>query len=1311
MPYYSYNIIKDLYYNSYEYPQPDNPATHEKIILEKYIKDDKSGIELPDILTNINGSHIYKLISSKDIDLDNAFLPNSTVSNKNWGSFDSSRRWNDDTPIYINDVYELMNVIDYLLCSCADLWSEINKLKYGGGNEIELWFLKDTTEILKSSALVSADLRRGNTKNIPTTILNPKEYFINLNISDLAIGTQFYCLNEDKPRYPIRRLLVKKGNKNGIQGITNENQINYHEDKVQSTAFEGQVVSIYAYKINNGENQIKFFPGFNFDNYINSNKVYKGEDVVNLSTQKVKYNNIFFRLDKTKNEYKRVYCEFLTIQQNIGYILYYKDSNEINQIIYISDNIKSTFLNNISNYNEYIFNSNNWLGGHTYKEDDIDYPYLFICDDEFSVDLNIETPTIENKFEKTDKTITLYYYKANNDITVKIYSDNEDIVFNKVEDTSQATSFLVNKERYNIPDNKDINFKITADWINYNSEIKYDDEYMDYPVFPNDEIDDATEYYTFNQVNNNGQREFQQFNSEQSLREFANNIGNQFNDVNSNSVVQLYKKINEPYKLSYQFVTNQFILQDVDYDIVKQQVEEINSKSRLYLEGENDDKSYILTINHILPDDYEQIKFNLNLEISETSKVKGVSQTLPINLNKVHNPKLHYINWQDTKQEYDSYFNFNVYYLNNNERELLSNLSTMSSFIHDSKMYELLYKYSINSYMINGIYNEDPENNSEFTNEQLESNDNNIITISYHPIKSIVNLLGSNMTCTYLYPKYKNKLPIQSFETFINSYISEITNLDGDSIYKYISNDSGFELINQKAQSIFNIYNLGKNYRFKANNDLYTHPLNTTNIWENNYNYNINANSSNRKSNNQNYEDDIITYFLNYKIEINNNLPATKTYYLGNIQYINTGDYFDNDIYHIKTNLFDIYKTTYLSNTFETGRQSIFVPVAYMNITNSTFYPPSSVLPDNTNHKYDLSINVDKQKYFNYVNSWGNETNIGTVDLKLKLQENLNKGVPFFKETNEVMMRFNIKRCTDFETTIKQPSSIRGKEVKILINKKYYLSDLIDIILDSEDKYNTCSIGSYPQWNEENQRYDIIEINSQSINNIRDNNNSIYNYINYIDDYTKYIDISNIPTILRPFLPDISQYEIIYNFGKIAEVNKLKINDNFPRIDGHDNTNNKYFEYNDLNIFTLKLDNIGDLLTWNYNPSEGHDELNPIVLDIKIDKIFGNLQYSSLENFLQTPNVNITPIYRKKEQDDVTDQIIFPEFTLNDITIQLLNFDEDQTYYYKNGQEYLEIEKPEITQLTDLEQLPDDIKEYKNNIINYFEQHNLYINI
>ena len=1311
MPYYSYNIIKDLYFNSYNFkndePEISNEVLEERV-LDKYIKDDTTGLEIPDILTNVNGAHVYKLISSKDIDWDNIYLPNSAVSS--WASFDPARRWNTDTPIHVNDVYELLNIIDYLLCSCADLWSEINKLKYGNGNEIEIWFLKDTSSIIKDSAIETNINKNPNNNSIRITFLDPTKENVKLDIPDFAIGTTFYPEGSTPDVYPIKRLLVKKGNKNGIQGITRESQNDYQYDKSQTITINGEVKTIYGYRINNGENEIKFFPGFNFDNFIGSNKVYKGDEVVDTNNKKLKYNNVYFRLNKTENKYARIYCEFLTVNSRNGYILYYKDENNINQIIYISSEIVDSLPSKIQDHQSLtwiypsfnILPDNNMRSGHTYEENNKVYPWFFICNDEFTIDLTIETPRIEGKFEAANSTITLYYYKQTNNINTTIYiEDNINNPIKKTTDLTQTSSLLTNKQRYNIPDNTNVNIKIDATWINNNPDILYDDEYMDYPVFPRDitTSEDYDKYYIYNDNETDDTRDTREFKLLSTDPGFINNVGNRFNDVNSNTVVQLYKKNEQPYKLIYEVSPNELIVQEIDYDNAKIEINNVKNNICLH---QDEDNAYILTLNHLLNDEYEQIKFDLNLEIDETSKVKGTTCKLPINLNKVHNPKLHYINWQDTSYEYNSYFNFDV----SENGTPIANTNHGFQF-EDSKMYQLCNFYSINSYMVNGIYNVDTDHT--FNEEELESNTNEKpIIISYHPTKSIVNLIGSNMTIAYLYNK--NKRGKNNCADYANSYISDCFtyNSDSQNIYNYL-NEKNFDLIKKNEQSLFNIYNLGKKYRFNSNNDKYVHPLNL-NIPQNVIKYNINANSSIRNSADNNIKLDNIAYFLNFKICNDNSL--TKSYYISNNEYRNDYEYFNNDIYTVKTDLFNIYKTTYATYyaTSNSDNVAVFTPILYMDIINSSFIPiNSNNLPsDNDTHQYDLTNDGDKQKYKNYIESWANtnENALKTIYFNLKLQENLDRGIPFFNETNETTTYFKVKRCTDTINIIKAPT-IGGNYVKVLINKEYYLTDLLKITPNNDDKYNSCCIGSYPEWNDTKKEYVVKEIYSQRNKDIIINQSldDQYQYINFKDNYLNYID-NQVGVNINSRIPE--KYKNIYDLSKIFEVNKLSIEDGYPQI--HNQSNEDYFEYDGLGLFTLK-ESSKNLLSLKTN-----NNLNPIQLDIEFDYIYGNLRYGEQCDLNTGAHPQIIPIYRIKNVNSASGDI-FIEKEIDGQPIQLLNFDESKKYYKKKpDNSFEEIEKPVITisgtilnpEISIPENFDTKLKNYKADIITAFEADNLY---
>lgn len=1269
--YYSYNIIKDLYYDNVNF---ENESTLEEDVLKKYtntenVESNEKYIELSDILTNVNGVHTYKLISSKDIDWENIYLPNSSVSDLNWGSFDKDRRWISDSPIHINDVYELMNVIDYLLCSCADLWSEINKLKFGNGNEIEIWFLKDaSTEILKSNEIFSNDFKKGNTKGIQITYLDPTKYSSTLNIANFGIGTQFNTAGENASEYPIRRLILKYGNKNGIQGITREYQNDYIQSKAQSTSVQGQVVTIYGYKINNSDNnnEIKFFPGFNFDNFINTDKLKKVTEVVDNVNKKLKYNNIYFKSSRESNIYERIYCEFL---ENDNYILYYKDnsgSDLVKKIIY-----KSSDSINLNNYSE--FSNANITSGHYYTVSSINYPWLFVCDEEFTLDLYVETPKIENKYEKSDKTITLYYYKDNNDINVNIYTENNtNNIVTKSEDLTQASSLLYDKNRYNIPDRTLINIDVSAKWISPNNNIKDDDEYLDYPVSIDDARNNYSTYYTYSHVDNNGQRVFTQLDYEEMVS-WTDEATNKFTDTTNQNVVQLYIKNDHPYELKYNLSPNQLILQDNDYASVKQEINSIVTNNDIWKENN------IIKINHELSNDFEQLKFNVDLEIEETSKVKGSSYTIPINLNKVHNPKLHYINWQDTYNEYMSYFDYDVYDITTTE----SNPPYCDFIAHSTqyghKMYSAMNAFSLNSYVINGIYN-NASNDYEFSYSQLSSNGNYILNFSYHPEHSYINLLGSNFTAGYLASKYNTT------ESIIKSTkIATIFNSGGSNIN-----------YNNISQSLFNIYDLGKNYRFEGGNDKNIKQGKYWDIDNGKLKYNINANRINTKTRYDNTSLNNISYFLNYKLS--SNLFITDTYNYNHIRYNNSNEYFNNNIYNINTTLMNIYKTTYttvypvqvMKNLV--SEQPIFIPIMYLDLLNSSMHPTDNELPSNTTtHKFDLNNNSDRQRYIQYINVWNDSNYYDTVTLNLQLKENLYRGLPFFNETNEATLNFKVKRCSD-NAIIPSPT-FEGKswKTKLFVGQKYYLSNLIRGLTNNQYITNTISLGSYPEWNDTLQQYEIIDIYNQ-----------VSNFINYEDSRTyQYIDFIHKTN---------NQYD--YDISKIAELNKFEISSIYIT---ENNTNIDISNYSCMDIdkylYTLKLDDteinsltsLLSFITTDYS-TNNINILEPIVINISPSSIYGNTRYEGRVMTGIGARVQIIPLHRKKLNNNadgdpsfITIELPDPINSSSTIELELFKYDESETYKTYNSQSQTYTTIPKTTN-----------KLHQQAVIEAFEAYNLF---
>ena len=85
-----------------------------------------------------------------------------------------------------------------------------------------------------------------------------------------------------------------------------------------------------------------------------------------------------------------------------------------------------------------------------------------------------------------------------------------------------------------------------------------------------------------------------------------------------------------------------------------------------------------------------------------------------------------------------------------------------------------------------------------------------------------------------------------------------------------------------------------------------------------------------------------------------------------------------------------------------------YITISYLNINSSTFYPPTKAYAIG---EYDLNNSDDIERYKNYVQCWNEDTgNYHPITLYMKLIENINGNSPYFYESNEVKMKFNIIR-------------------------------------------------------------------------------------------------------------------------------------------------------------------------------------------------------------------------------------------------------------------------------------------------------------
>lgn len=1301
------DIINELYLY-------DNRLTEEADIIEKYISPDKNigkTIEFPDRISNINGMHLYKLLSVKDIDFNNVLLPNSVVPETNWGSFDENRRWPSGYPIHLNDGYELLNVIDYLLCATEDLWSEINKLKYGSNIISSLWFINNLNQQINQIYALSSSQFTKNSQY--TILLDPRTYFSTLpqtSMANFGIGTYFF--DDDHNKYPIlRRVIQKSSNRNGINAY-----IEYEDYsspyRIQNENIEGNITSVYGYKIGT---DLHFYPMFNIDNYFVNNKIYYNYselvDVVNL---KLKYDTYFRVVNNGISEFKKVYVDFLYHNfSDIGYpyILYFIDGDKKN-IIYIHTTAGEQYkqlgaiTNELTQYPEYVnyfSNSNSEysldaFGGEqiVYSVNEgVKYPYLFYISDAGQISLFVQTPNTPN-FSLANNTLPINYFKYQNMLSafISISGETDNIV--KYDDTEIEKSKIYQPSRYNIPDNKDINIDINGTFLKNNSNIKFDDEFIDVllpmksqNVYVSSDTE-AKQYYYYNGLSQNGKRNFVQFNTANELNSFfgsdnANAI--KIQNIDNITSVHVYIKNEDAYKLKCEFTTTSLLAQIANYDDVKTQTQNIKNNSQL-IEDEN---KYTLKFNYKLPDQIEQVKFDIDLSIDETSKVSKTNLKLPISMNKVHQPCIQFVSKELMEKEIDEYDNYLAYtfgdrnntdpyyrYINKTFTDIMTNTAfgsnsdyykTNQNTIQGSNdedrfpSFKDIYSYVIetkyNNFQVSKndgslikrtdlMYNINSNNQlpQQGTLESTFSNsstyDNTIsgskeLYISYNPNNPLLNLIGSE----YIFNKYLKDRP-HSF-----AYIQGVTYYPIDGVEKYIH-----------FNTIFTINGLGFNYRLHGgdsylyiNRDGGAGNNNGTQNLSFNHQYDLECNACLNNLNN-------ISKYMTISLSDNNNQFENVSGNGSNLS--------DSNHNLIENKIVDVHSVSYvikvqndfdrlgnkrspggynynnLLNTINNWATTYYVPITYMNIKDTTFYPNNEILPTNNNHKYNFNQQEDLNRYRQYINFWDSTDETGKnkpITLSLKLNKNMYANTPFFYESNTAKVKFNIIRA-NVEEFYNDKYSITGiPTVYLAFGSKYYLSDCFDI-QELRVKNISC-IGSYPEYNESTEKYDIKEI--YGISSMTDSPAPIFN----------------------------NEYDI----DKIAALNKLKLEN--PKINNVDISVKDYIDYNTLFTITINDDVTTGILGDISNDPLDLLDANGILFKVDCNIIYGNKLYKNTST-TSDPHFNIRFITRT-----ITDRSIYN----NDIKVQdavgniITTNNRNSFQYYTSANEYITLKHKEFKRI------------------------------
>ena len=325
---------------------------------------------------------------------------------------------------------------------------------------------------------------------------------------------------------------------------------------------------------------------------------------------------------------------------------------------------------------------------------------------------------------------------------------------------------------------------------------------------------------------------------------------------------------------------------------------------------------------------------------------------------------------------------------------------------------------------------------------------------------------------------------------------------------------------------------------------------------------------------------------------------------------------------------------------------SYYVPLAYMEIKSSTVYPPLEYQP--TSYIYDLNNNVDREKYINYVKWWDSNEDSDDfykpITMSMKLIENIDKANPFYYESNEAVMKFNIKRATNNNTV---PFDGENKVIYVGLNSYYYLSDFIKVGItnDNNNIKNNVPTGSYMYYNKNYNMYVINEIFDNRYQDIC-NNPDIYAQIfnpslgDMNSDYEKIpypiFKQSKLENDLLVF--EDNKYD--FNIHRISDINKLKLgnnsiteeivipngNENIPVIDNdqHNILSSGISSNKDLFYIEFKNTFINNFCTGSFK------KFNVIKLSVNPSSIVSSKNYTGASMTSQGSISRIAPIIRKR---------------------------------------------------------------------------------
>ena len=1275
------------------------------------------GIELGDMISTVNGTHNYKLMSAKDIDFDNVILPNSKIDNEfNWGEFDKGRRWG-NKPININNTFELLNVIDYLLYACNSLWNELYKIKYNSNDYVQIWFTKNVTnnsEIRYTNHLTTENMRINGSIADYITYLDPCRYYACLNnnyddnINNFGFVTNFELISgENKADKECNRKIGDVGNKNIIlMDLTPMTKYfsDYQSSASTSQNINGNLQNIYGYKIGN---ELKIYPGSRINAFMDSTNQYTNPNLIIDFENRKLTKEVFFRTSKEPGNdiFSKVYIKFLDIDNVVKeldpleelelqnpYFLYYietyigDDNNEHIRKHILTCNFQSgsnskdddliEFVRNrISG--DYIFESYDNLD--LFNEAQIDkanlLPILYAIPDEFFTTLEISTPN-SSLYSATTEKIILYYYKTNNTLSCSVShkEDNTYININPLYDRSQNDSISYHDFRYNIPAGETSYFKFDAKYVALENEnplnIKLDDEYKDILFYYDDntDINIYSSYYKFDDIDKSNvdeslkfKRIFKQYDSNENFKTQYNlSIGIDNNINNIENYKHRWIKQENPYKVNVRIENDEFIIQQANKQEVDQEINNIITNNELKQISYNE-----YQFNHSLPDNIEQIKMNFIFNIDATSKVNETSYIIPVNLNKVYKPTINYFSKIAMEQERMNY------------QSILFNVYKSSNTVPASKVYDDLYKKYDETYKIEKL----KDIYSYMSDEPIHSLDDLqlrktydsvyndcIFEISYDPELNFVDLIGSWYTNKMIKHMSQDENLTSVYKHGFAKVAIKKTNNDNTTTITQLNSQ------NEQTPYIFNINGFGFNYRLHGSNGTVLNAFESANPqliriqrYYDQYDLLSIATPSNNSINGELCiklsDSENTQYQLSY-ISMNENDLWEKNE--GNF-YAGMNIDVDNNTYLLSSIPVNIYKQSYLVNcetVFEGNNMSdnpisYYVSLAYMEIKSSTVYPPLEYTP--TSYMYDLNNNVDRENYKNYVKWWDSNEDSDDfyrpITMSMKLIENIDKSNPFFYESNEAVMKFNIKRATNNKSV---PFDGENKVIYVGLNSYYYLSDFIKVGItgDNNSIKNNVPTGSYMYYNTDYNMYVINELfdnENQDICNDPDIYAQIFNPS--LGDMNNNYKKIPYPIFKQSKLENDSlvfennKYD--FNIHRISDINKLKLGNNAITeeiVIPNGNENTPVVDNNGNSILSSGISSNKDLFYIEFKNSfinnfcvGSNKKFNIIKLSVNPSAIISSKNYTGASMTSQGSISRIAPIVRKRMEFKDNNQLDYTD--------------------------------------------------------------------